>query len=61
MHEIIAQKNIQAPLATIWALVEDFSNLDWYSPATIESTVIITVFITIYLARQWQIIRCVCP
>ena len=34
MHEIMAQKNIQAPLATIWALVEDFSNLDWYSPAT---------------------------
>ena len=34
MHEIIAQKNIKAPLAAIWALVEDFSNLDWYSPAT---------------------------
>jgi len=34
MHEIIAEKNIDAPLEKIWALVENFSNLDWYSPAT---------------------------
>ena len=34
MHNIIAEKNISAPIAKVWALVADFANLDWYSPAT---------------------------
>ena len=33
MHEIIAEKTLSAPLDRVWALVADFSNLDWYEPA----------------------------
>lgn len=33
MHEIIAEKTIAAPIAKTWALVSDFANLDWYTPA----------------------------
>ena len=33
MHEIIAEKTLNAPIDKVWALVADFSNLSWYSPA----------------------------
>lgn len=33
MHEIIAEKTIAVPIAKTWALVSDFANLDWYTPA----------------------------
>ncbi len=33
MHTIIAEKDINAPIEKIWALVSDFANLDWYSGA----------------------------
>ena len=33
MHDIIAEKTLAAPIEKVWALVSDFSNLDWYGPA----------------------------
>lgn len=33
MHEILIEKTLSAPVASVWALLEDFANLDWYSPA----------------------------
>lgn len=33
MHNIIAEKTLSAPVETVWALVADFTNLDWYGPA----------------------------
>jgi len=33
MHEILIEKTLNAPLNSVWALLEDFANLDWYPPA----------------------------
>ena len=33
MHEIIAERTINAPVEKVWALVSDFANLSWYSGA----------------------------
>lgn len=33
MHEILIEKTLSAPVTSVWALLEDFANLDWYPPA----------------------------
>ncbi|MEM8498165.1 MAG: SRPBCC family protein [Pseudomonadota bacterium] len=33
MHEILIEKTLSAPMKSVWALLEDFANLDWYPPA----------------------------
>lgn len=33
MHEILIEKTLNAPVSAVWPLLEDFANLDWYSPA----------------------------
>ena len=33
MHEIIAEKTINCGIEKVWALVADFANLSWYTPA----------------------------
>ncbi|MFK7734118.1 MAG: SRPBCC family protein [Pseudomonadales bacterium] len=33
MHDILIEKTLSAPASAVWALLEDFANLDWYPPA----------------------------
>ena len=33
MHIIKVERELKVPIEKLWALVSDFSNLSWYSPA----------------------------
>lgn len=39
MHEILIEKTLNAPVHSVWALLEDFANLDWYAPAERVETI----------------------
>lgn len=39
MHEILIEKTLSASAKSVWALLEDFANLDWYPPAERVETI----------------------
>ncbi len=39
MHEILIEKTLNASIDSVWALLEDFANLNWYPPAERVETI----------------------